>query len=613
MKTRKISAILLSMAMLFVAPSCDDILEENPRTVFTTDYLKTADGLQNVLNAVYAGMRYNYAPNGAIAVMNQGTDEWTYGDQPRTNSSGDNQQHKELGDYSITSNNGAITTPWNRNYANINNANGIIEFGPDVSLPEAERNNIIAQARYLRAHYYMLLVTQFGAVPVDLGSGPGRFNTKPFTGFNRENTEALLAENYQLMIDDLTFASENLPDQRPQFAYKLSKSAALHLLAKIYLFRGYSSAAEAGDFEKAYETAMELIDNKAKYGVDLRADFAEVHRQSANGDNNDYNNEILYAVERIPGDNVNNEYPSVGTQFDEKANIANNVFNCNYQQAQVQGVNVFPNRPLAYQRPLRKLAPTKWLTMTAFADKVNDARYDGTFRTVWRCATLDAPGTAGYTTYVNAMAAIGKAIGDTAIYLAPTQARANQLIAQNKNYFVLGPDNWYTNQATTWNIYPALTKYDDVLRVGGNDASGRLFPVHKFSETYLLAAEAALQAGHAADAVPLINVLKLRAVYRPGLTAQQITDRFNVIKVNSSAEITLDFILDERSRELAGEMMRWPDLAVRGKLVERVQAHNPEGAANVKDFHRLRPIPQSQLDAVTDPNVIDMQNPGYVN
>jgi hypothetical protein len=77
--------------------------------------------------------------------------------------------------------------------------------------------------------------------------------------------------------------------------------------------------------------------------------------------------------------------------------------------------------------------------------------------------------------------------------------------------------------------------------------------------------------------------------------------------------IDLDFILDEKSRELCGEQLRFFDLARTGKLVERVQLNNPEqpAKANVRDFHRLRPIPQSQIDLMTNEDKANYQNPGY--
>ena len=87
---------------------------------------------------------------------------------------------------------------------------------------------------------------------------------------------------------------------------------------------------------------------------------------------------------------------------------------------------------------------------------------------------------------------------------------------------------------------------------------------------------------------------------KPGKTVAQITP----------AQITLDFILDERARELAGEQLRWFDLKRTGKLIERIKANAPDNALNLQDYHVLRPIPQTQLDAVTNKTEFT-QNQGY--
>ena len=410
------------------------------------------------------------------------------------------------------------------------------------------------------------------------------------------------------MVNDLTFASQNLPVTRPTNAFKLSQAAALHLLSRVYLYRGYSDVKEATDFNNAYKTAMELINNKAKYGTDLLPDYSQVHKQG-----NDYNKEVLYSVERLALNNSNNETTSPGTEFDGKVNLANNLFNANYQNAiTVGGVSLIDDRPLQYGRPLRQLAPTPYVFNKVFAEKTNDSRYDATFRVLWRVATLRTG--ADLETFKTKLAGVGFALGDTAIYLAPTDARAAQLKAAGKKYKVLGPSEFWSNQNKTNQLYPNLKKYDDSVRNNFQDVSGRPFIVAKLSDVYLMAAEAALQDGHPADAVPLINALRERAAFRSGLSATELASRKAAMDI-TLAQINLDFILDERTRELCGESIRWADLAVRKKLVERVKANNPDGATNIKDYHNLRPIPQSQINSVVDPtgdpNRNKYQNPGY--
>jgi hypothetical protein len=66
----------------------------------------------------------------------------------------------------------------------------------------------------------------------------------------------------------------------------------------------------------------------------------------------------------------------------------------------------------------------------------------------------------------------------------------------------------------------------------------------------------------------------------------------------TQAQLSVDFLLDERARELCGENMRWWDLVRTGKLISRVTLYNTDAKSNIKAKHTLRPIPQAQIDAV---------------
>jgi hypothetical protein len=76
------------------------------------------------------------------------------------------------------------------------------------------------------------------------------------------------------------------------------------------------------------------------------------------------------------------------------------------------------------------------------------------------------------------------------------------------------------------------------------------------------------------------------------------------------AQVTLDFILDERSREFYGECQRWYDLVRTQSLIRRTQQYNAEGGPNIQPFEDLRPIPQTEIDLVTTGPKFP-QNPGY--
>jgi hypothetical protein len=127
---------------------------------------------------------------------------------------------------------------------------------------------------------------------------------------------------------------------------------------------------------------------------------------------------------------------------------------------------------------------------------------------------------------------------------------------------------------------------------------------------YLIAAEAAFKGGGTAQqAADMINVLRTRAALKANQTPAQYAAAVSAQQV-TAGQITLDFILDERTRELFGESTRWWDLSRTQSLVARVQAWNPEGSAGVQSYNMLRPIPQTQIDLVTEGPKFP-QNPGY--
>lgn len=605
MRTKNLARCIFFLGMVFVSGSCKKVLQENPKTVFTVAYFQTPAGLQSGVNALYSGMRFYYGNMDGTLAFNSGTDEATLGDQGYNSAT-----ESSYGDYSISaSNNGHNQGIFSNSWPSINLANAVIQYAPGVTLDAATKTGIVAQARFLRGLYYFNLVQQFGAVPTDLGSGDLVFNTTPFQGLNRLPTADLFVKDYKTIIADFAFAAQNLADKRPTGAFILSKSAALHMLAKAYLFRGYSAAKVGTDFDSAYTVAMSLINSPAQYGVSLLTDYGQVYAEG-----NEYNSEIMYSVERIVGDQNDDEVLNP-TSFDPKTNIEGNLWTCNYQNSYdiPRGSKHYPvDRVIQYQRPLRQVVPTPYVYNIAFIDKFNDSRYDNTFRTVWKATNTNC-------------ASAGINVGDTCFFLAPYKAYADSLIALGtKKYAILPPDSFYNQKSSAIQLYPSLRKYDDNKRVGVSDYSGRPTPVARLGETYLLAAEAAIEAGHAADALPLVTTLRTRAAYRAGLAAGDLSARQAKMLMKNTgtaaapvwvpitvADMTQTFIMEERTRELFGENVRWSDLACRGLLVSRLQAYNTLGGPKVKATNSLRPIPQSVLDAITDPNKAQYQNPGY--
>ena len=130
----------------------------------------------------------------------------------------------------------------------------------------------------------------------------------------------------------------------------------------------------------------------------------------------------------------------------------------------------------------------------------------------------------------------------------------------------------------------------------------------RFAETYLIAAEAAFKAGNNANAAAMINVLRTRAAFRTTNDAAQNAVAATANQI-TPGDISLDFLLNERTRELFGEWMRWYDLVRTKSLGTRLATYNPIAAFDPAK-HYLRPIPQSQINLVTTGPKYP-QNPGY--
>lgn len=152
---------------------------------------------------------------------------------------------------------------------------------------------------------------------------------------------------------------------------------------------------------------------------------------------------------------------------------------------------------------------------------------------------------------------------------------------------------------TTWKagqLCPAITKsfYGVIDRGGESGYGGNTKDRMKFrlAETYLLLAEARLQQGNTAGAAEAINVVRQRAHAR----------------LVTADEVTVDFLLDERIRELIGEELRRCTLSRLGKLKERTVKYNPN-ASQWDDKHLLWPIPQDVINSNTGAEF--PQNPGW--
>lgn len=585
---------LLLIILLIHVTACKKILVEQPRATIDPAYFKTAEGLDGGIAGIYSSFRGHWGTQIFTQLFNGGTDEMIRGGAADV-------QHNFTYTSLMKSNTNDYSGFWNSLYIDINTANGILQFGPGTNMDNGKKDQLLAQAKFLRAFCYFHLVTTFGDVPLHL-----TFNTD----VEASDSRTPIADVYEAIISDLKEAAAILPEQpaaglgKPAF-----RATALYLLAKTYLWRGWSSAARATDFTDAYNIAAGIIDNKAAYGLDLWPVFAQGFLEG-----NEYGRETLMVIDHTK-DLKFGENSQTGTAASNlKENKSNFFFRPNYPTVNAN----YPGAGGAYVcvrdvqngRPWQRIRPNmRYVLEVAFANRATDSRYDGTFQTIWLSNSVPAAvrGSAGAATprgsLVNGV--------DTAIWMADRVVTAAERAAFRGILFE--PD--YLPGATvpyTSLLYPSLRKWDDSTRADMNDYSDRPYILFRFSELYLIAAEAALKGGASLQqAADMINVLRVRAARKPGQSADAYTAAVAAQTI-TAAQVTLDFILDERTRELYGESNRWYDLSRTQTLVARVQQYNEEAAANILPAHMLRPIPQQQIDLVTEGPAFP-QNPWYAN
>lgn len=592
---------LFFTAFLLVTFSCEKILLENPKSQVVPSFFNSSSGVLGGIAGVYNDIRAFWGTEAFTVEIQAGTDEFVQGA-----SSGAGPAHTYNG---LNSTN--FGNAWNVAFTDINTLNGVLKFGAELQEPEATKKSYLAQAKFLRAFWYFYLVQTWGDVPLHTD-----FITLPSQAAKRDPA----SEVYKLIIQDLRDAATDLPDRptAPFLGKPATKPVAKFFLAKALLTRGWLTNSQA-DFAEAAQIASEIIADKATYGLDLWADYGDVFVPA-----NDYGKETMFVSDHVMDAKYGYYNVGGGASGGAAQNLSPWFTNWNYPN--VSGINSFKNasggltnngtasmiRDSFYGRPYIRMRPNSiknssgknYFLDQAFVNRDIDTRFENSFYTVYIAnkATTNAANAAnnsrgiGYTL----------AVGDTAVLFTDYEVAGAPQFIGNRPFkgIVVTPSMWSSS------IFPALKKFMDPSRGANfNDPSTRPVVLTRFAEVYLIGAEAYHKAGDNAKAAELLNVVRQRAAYRKTNTPEQNAAAAEAMKI-TAADVTVDFILDERSRELFGEFMRRQDLVRTKTLISRTTQWNPEVAPNIKDFHYLRPIPQAQIDRTVEGPQFP-QNPGY--
>lgn len=636
----KIRVLGTAALALFLTASCSDILDEQPRSSYDPTFFKTEKGVEGGVTSMYAHLRYIYGQAYYYNSCLTGTDEATWG----WSADGNFKDADLSGVGNLTATTCRSDALWGTAFSNINTANGVIENGAEVGVNES----LVSEARFFRAFDYFLLVQTFGGVPLDLGSGELKFNITP----SRTSVRNTVPEVYtKAIFPDLLTAIENLP-ANPRVTGGVTKTVARLYLAKAYLTYAWwlknpnniptypecqrtdpDGHDAAWYFQQAYDVAVTAIENPGPFG--LQESFWMV-----NAGPNDRNMEILLYADHTQEDEYYNggslSYGGGGAPD----NFAGWMMNWNYTDARSADNQAVINRiaEQCYGRPWTRMAPPLGVFTKTFADKVNDSRYDGTFTTVYRGNWSTAGQNWESVTNANGMKVKEREPIFSFVFQDVDKIDyAGEGSKSNLGAGTLpGRADWVLGlDAVGRYVYPGLWKLGPYRTDNGSGAgqpnagSTRPYNIAKFSELYLVAAEAAVEgaATQAGKSVrDLVNVLRARAgrwTYSNAEYKEVDRDFSAEMTAATPATIDINYILDERSREFYGEGYRWFDLVRTQKWNEYADSyvicggkgdHNPQTySRTIEAFHYLRPIPQGQLDGMemTEEEKDAYQNPGY--
>lgn len=459
---------------------------------------------------------------------------------------------------------------WEEYYKLIFNANVIIERVPlSKSISEEDKNQIKAEALFFRAYAYNLLANLYGGVPLTLNE---------ITTPRRDYVRATREEVYQQVQADLNEAVKYLSDIDKVKDGKISKQVAQHLLSEACIsLKKYDEAIEAASAVINYP-AMQLMTERfgseANQEGDVYADLfrpGNLNRQSGNKESlwvlqYDY----LNAASNVPDRRARGCIP----YYQNIQITAGNEQGEAIKTTAFQGVT-----DMKGGRGIGWMQPTTYFFQELWGDDYDTDIRNSNYNIV-KDFLIDNPKSPAYGKWF-VKDGYSKQV-DPIRYWYPIITKFSSIGKV--------PEQLYVRDS---NGEPVVTAFGEHLLTNSADCSYKDGYVYRLAETYLLRAEAYLGAGDKAKAAADLNALRERAHAKP-ITA---------------AQVDIDFILDERLRELYFEEFRMVTLTRLGKLVDRNRRYNPKTGQTIAEHHNLWPIPYSEIER----NVYSelTQNPGY--
>lgn len=535
--------------------SCSDsYLEEKPKDKFTPENLFTSkEGFDKVIIALHHFARQEQLEGNNYDSMNTGTDIACSGVT----------DGRFFNDYSIIlPEHSTINYYWNWAYTKmLKNANLVISRAEasEISWTEEEKNEILAQARFFRAYTYNVLVNLYGGVPII-----DREENAPRYDYQRASRKEVL----EFVRQDLEFASQWLPlvSGSSSTDGRIFRAAAYHLLAEVYISLGLETNSK-DYFDKSISAATAVINgNCGEYSL-VKSRFGNTNRVG------DYYSDLFWTGQQNRASG--NKESIWVTQYEYLTPGAGDAANSQLRLwgPKIEDVTFPDGKKILVIDPIGRMQgivrPLNHANYEVWSDPNDMRRSKHNFKTDFYMNNPDS-----------------EYLGEKVVLTKKSDG---------KMYLTLS-DGTITNKTVdTFRVcYPYFRKIEGEMPWGemeGRTSNDRYNM--RLSETYLLRGEANFHKGDLTNAAADINIVRERAQAKPALPS----------------EITIDYILDERIRELVTEEPRRRTLVRLKKLHERATKYNYRVTNNMKPYHELWPIPQSFIDANIGHKI--EQNPGY--
>lgn len=655
--------ILAGSLTLPAMTSCADFLDEKLTTEQNTDYFDTNEGVESLITGIYYNLRFHFSFEWAFSTTNYGTDEFLVGGDG-SNAMWNSYISSLSPDIpTVNINTTHAYDVWDNMYTGIATANTLIEKCENYT--GSMKDEALGTAHFMRGFNYFKLVSQYGGVPIKLTTS----NT-----VEREFIRASAQEVIEQVLTDLQEAYNKLPASE-SVEGKLTQSAAAHFLAKAYLWRAseindtWNSGTKSADLDNVIKYASEVIskhpladnyrdlwaytspdgDNEKLSEIVLAAQFtANDATQGSYG--NEQHLYFLNIYRDLPGMardiSGGREYQRLRTSY-YTYNVYDHVddsrlwksfrtkYNCT--QASTKGDNdtyaagdrgiIFMlnqpgdtrfdsewNKETIKDGETGKLVPTVFAIYPKESSSANNPMESDTYLKYYAPCSKYMDGSrktvsqeGGYRDGILARSAedylfiaeayIRKGDYSKAVeYINPLRLRAQWKANEDRESYIDGGAAWNEN-SLGWSVFTAVA------------GMGTYCDRSSYYESNNM------EMGALDAQTSNLTVTDITSVGNLPAEDQAVC---NKLGCSSAYDVAMCFLLNEKTREMCGEFVRWEDLARTKTLVTRAKAFNKDAAPNIQDYHCLRPIPQTFLDiiqkdghALTSDEKKALQNPGY--